>query len=188
MYVNLDKTKKMQTASLAIKNKNATKPFIPSKSRVGELRKPVVHSITPMTINKVPIQRVLDDQDLRDWVDMPDKDLTWMDAQERKQLAAYRQQLEVEKIDQAALDSIDNHGHYKTWTYDGEDYHLNLKYDTYHVTWQSKNREHYFFKGTGEDIQDKQPTRQERGQHAHVFSDLPVNLQNFIKKHFFELL
>ncbi len=182
MYMNLDKTKTMQTASLAAKNNNTTKSFISPRGTATQLdksrgvRNRIVHSITPM-----PIQRVLDDEELQDWVDMPDEDLTWMDAQERKQLVDYR-------LDRAAIASINNHGNYKTWTYDGEDYHLNLKYDTYHVTWQSKNREHYFFKGTGEDIQDKQPTKQERGQHAHVFSALPVNLQNFIKKHFFELL
>jgi hypothetical protein len=187
MYVNLGKTKVMDFLSLCTKKKNTEKSFISTRGSTtqlkvsGGVRKPVVHSITPMPINKVPIQRVLDDEELQEWVDMPSEHLSWMDAQERKQLVDYR-------LDQAAIASINNHGNYKTWTYDGEDYHLNLKYDTYHVTWQSKNREHYFFKGTGEDIQNKQPTKQERGQHAHVFSDLPVNLQNFIKKHFFELL
>lgn len=138
--------------------------------------------------DEVLVQRFLDDKELEEWADRPEDELSWMDEDERRQLAIYKQKLAANEVDKAAFNSIKQNGNYKTWKYNGENYHMNLKYDTPHITWESSSREHYFFQGSAEEIKDKQPTKKERGQHAHVFSELPINLQNFIKKNYLDLI
>lgn len=136
----------------------------------------------------------LDKEDLEAMWEMSEEDVASMglDDNEKRQLGEYRamklKEGEQAKDHEDALASINDGGNYKSWSYKGESYHINLKYNTYHITWESKQRIHYFFQGTGQEIEDKQPSKKERGQNAFVFSELPAGLQSFIKNNFFDLI
>ncbi|WP_211236697.1 DUF4157 domain-containing protein [Sporocytophaga myxococcoides] len=139
-------------------------------------------------------QFVLDDDDLEGMWEMSDEQLESLKLSddEKEQLGLYRakkaQQQKKDNDTREALDSIKGEGSYKTWSFKGESYHLNLKYGTSHVTWQTTSRMHYFYQGSGAQIKDKQPTKEERGQHGYVFSDLPADVQNFIKENYLSLI
>ena len=88
-----------------------------------------------------------------------------------------------------------------SWTQDGIDYHINLSTDTRHITKSEARRPkiHYFFQGSGTDITDKQPTKEERGKKVKVkghskiktstvFSKLPFSVQTFIKSNWMKIL
>ena len=99
-------------------------------------------------------------------------------------------------IQRVIIDDIEvnNSTNMPSWTQDGTDYHINLTSETPHVT-ASKARMpkiHFFFTGSGFEIEDKQPTKEERGRvvkvkgesirTSTVFSKLPPLVQTFIKK------
>ncbi len=91
-------------------------------------------------------------------------------------------------------------GNMPTWEQGGETYHINLTTETYHVTKEGVPKVHYFFEGSGEEIEDKQPTEAERGSKkkvkgkkgkvktSTVFSALPENVQNFVRGHWSSIL
>lgn len=94
---------------------------------------------------------------------------------------------------------VDNRTNMPTWTQDGVTYHINITTDTFHVTEEGIPKIHYFFSGTGMDIEDEQPTKQERGasrkkvkgvgkvKTKNVFSDLPIKVQDFIKDNWVQI-
>lgn len=138
------------------------------------------------------VQRVLSDEDMAEWADMPAEDCAWMDAAEKKQLAAYKAQLKLSRAEQQswddALESRVAGKECVSWDFDGKRYHINLRSATNHVTEEASPKIHYFFEGSGNSISDKQPEKKERGKNAKVFSKLPVEVQGFIKNHYSMLL
>ncbi len=89
---------------------------------------------------------------------------------------------------------VDNRTNMPTWVQNGNTYHINTTTDTSHVTKEGIPKIQYFFSGSGMDIEDQQPTQQERGKSKKkvkgvkgkvntktVFSALPANVQSFIK-------
>jgi hypothetical protein len=80
-----------------------------------------------------------------------------------------------------------------SWVQRGERWHINLKDserdNVYHVTREGSPMIHYFFKGTGEDIEGVQPSKSERGANSvqgdvhtkRSFDDLPEEVQDFVR-------
>jgi len=95
------------------------------------------------------------------------------------------------KLFQQALDGMETRSKMKSWTINGLTYHVNLTTATSHVSREGSPMIHYFFEGSGEDIADKQPTKEERGSHVKkgevntklVFSNLPAIIQEFVRTH-----
>ncbi|MEM6685257.1 MAG: hypothetical protein AAF617_05620 [Bacteroidota bacterium] len=89
-----------------------------------------------------------------------------------------------------------------TWEQGGHRYHINTSTETYHITREGNPKIHYFYKGAGEEIQDTQPTKAERGGKSKrkvkgqpgkvktktVFSALPKSVQTFIKGNYIAIL
>nr|WP_315175937.1 hypothetical protein [uncultured Flavobacterium sp.] len=63
--------------------------------------------------------------------------------------------------------------------------HLNFTTETHHFTEEGNPKKHYFFKGTGKDIQPKQCKPEERGRNSKeskfTFDSLPEEVQDFVK-------
>lgn len=106
----------------------------------------------------------------------------------------------VQRVMIAGID-VRPSGNMPTWDQGGGTYHINLTTDTYHVTKVGVPKIQYFFKGTGNDIVDTQPTGRERGKSKKkvkgvkgkvntktVFSALPDNVQTFIKANFANII
>lgn len=106
----------------------------------------------------------------------------------------------VQRVTIVAGISVDGSTNMPTWTQDGERYHLNTTTDTHHVTKEGVPKVHYFFEGSGRDIKDKRPTKAEQGGSSkkkkkgkvvktkNVFSDLPKDVQAFVKNNFGAIL
>ena len=79
-----------------------------------------------------------------------------------------------------------------SWVQNGERWHINLRNserdNVYHVTREGSPMIHYFFEGTGEDIEGVQPSKSERGARSvqgevhtkRSFDDLPQEVQDFV--------
>ncbi|MDF3026688.1 MAG: hypothetical protein K0S23_995 [Fluviicola sp.] len=133
----------------------------------------------------------LTQEELADWSTYDAKDCAWMNATQKEQLGKYKAERAAAAKRQAdttaALASIEEGMGYKSWTYSGIKYHVNMKLGTYHITEEGAQKIHYFFQGSGDTISDKQPTAKERGQHGTVFSRLPKDVQTFIKENWARL-
>lgn len=136
---------------------------------------------------KSVMQRLLSDEEVKDWAEVDDNNLDGLDEVERKQVADYKkQQAEWDH----ALKSRVTATSCVSWEYNSVTYHINLTTATYHVTKEAIPKVHYFFDGFGNDIKDKQPTKNEgHGKETKkVFSALPAEVQLFIKNNYKELL
>jgi hypothetical protein len=133
----------------------------------------------------------LTQEELAEWSTYDAKDCAWMNAAQKEQLGKYKAERAAVTKRQAdttaALASIEEGMGYKSWTYSGIKYHVNMKLGTYHITEEGAQKIHYFFQGSGNTISDKQPTAKERGQHGTVFSKLPKDVQAFIKENWARL-
>lgn len=101
-------------------------------------------------------------------------------------------QLQLEKDEADFLKSIKKKiGEMPSFKFAGQDYHINFRSETLHITLEAQTKIHYFFKTSSTQLEDAQPTKAERGGSPHTkkkFSDLPDELQFFIKKHWKKLL
>ena len=137
----------------------------------------------------------LSNEDLMQFLDSSAEEIAFMNASEKARLKKLRGlrnvELKQQDEDEAALASCREALRCVSWEYGEETYHINVYLGTYHVTKECSPKEHYFFKGTGYGIEDAQPKPKERGRisgTSKVFSQLPVDVQNFIKKHWKSLL
>ncbi|NAW59347.1 MULTISPECIES: hypothetical protein [unclassified Vibrio] len=81
-------------------------------------------------------------------------------------------------------------GGYPAFEMNNKKYHINYS-DVKHITCDTEGRTHYYFKGEGQDIQDAVgPGKKKQGkkQVKYKFSDLPINVQNFIKENYYTIL
>ncbi|WP_211230230.1 eCIS core domain-containing protein [Algoriphagus marincola] len=119
----------------------------------------------------------------------------YLDDDEKEQLGTYfynrDKDLAKSKRVKDALDSIDKSTKMSRWDYDGKTYHLNFTTETHHVTEEGNPKKHYFFEGTGADIQPKQCTPEERGRNSKeskfTFSSLPEEVRDFVKTYWYKL-
>jgi hypothetical protein len=141
-------------------------------------------------------QFVLDDEDLEGWWDLPDqwKTLT-TNPNELAQLGRYRtMKLDAQaesSRNQEALQTRVNGMRSVSWDYFGERYHINLSQGTPHVTLETNPKIHYYFEGTGEDIEPRQANKKDDKSTSgtqEMFSALNPEIQRFIKKHWSLLL
>ena len=131
-------------------------------------------------------QFVMTDEELReDWLDMDEEEWNVLEEEDIIRLKV------LKRIDEA-LGSIKDHGTFKTWKYNGIDYHVNVRSgETNHVTSETSPKIHYFFDGFGSDIKDKRCTKREQGSHPEtkkVFSGLPSEVQAFVKAYMMSLI
>lgn len=87
-----------------------------------------------------------------------------------------------------------------SWVQAGERWHINLRDserdNVYHVTREGSPMIHYFFEGTGEDIEGVQPSKSERGARSvqgevhtkRSFDDLPQEVQDFVRGNWTNIL
>ncbi|WP_100630102.1 eCIS core domain-containing protein [Algoriphagus formosus] len=163
-------------------------------------------NLTHLSIQKKPIiQLVLSGEELIDFyneklyqgktlADILDEN-DYMEEDEKEQLGTYfyNRDKDLEKSIRVAeaLKSIDKSTRMSRWDYDGKTYHLNFTTETHHVTEEGNPKKHYFFEGTGEDIQPKQCSPEERGRNSKeskfTFSSLPEEVQDFIKTQWYKL-
>jgi hypothetical protein len=155
-----------------------------------------------VTQRQVVIQRALDQDELDMWVDFD----TLEDLEEALETSDYTraEKGEIKKnwnVEKAKKDKQKKWDDVLatcvtatsciSWDFDNTRYHINLSTETYHVTKEASPKNHYFFKGTGKEIEDKQPTQKERGGDAStkgVFSELPEEIQEFIKANWDSLI
>ena len=105
----------------------------------------------------------------------------------------------IQRVRIAGID-VSNQGRMPTWEQNGKTYHINLTTETFHITEEDSPKIHYFYQGYGTDIEDKQPSKGERGGSAkkkkekktvrtkRVFSELPQAVQSFIKNNYAAIL
>ena len=156
----------------------------------------------PIIQRQVVIQRALDQAELDMWVDFD----TLEDLEEALETSDYTraEKGEIKKNWNAEKAKKDKQKKWDdvlatcvtatsciSWDFDNTRYHINVSTATYHVTEEASPKNHFFFKGTGEEIEDKQPTPEERGGDAStkgVFSELPEDIQEFIKANWNSLI
>jgi len=218
MYAQVEKSKENKDKAVAnfIAQKKSNRKqcfgFIDNRPEAIQMRRSqaMVHNDSSQqqqnSQKKQIIQLVLSDEELRGFYneklyqgktlkDILEENEGVFDANEKQQLGLY-----FSKSDEAAakairvdnaIASINESTNMKSWVYEGKKYHLNFTTQTHHVTEESNPKKHYFFEGSGMDIEPKQCTPQERGSNSReskfIFTDLPEEVQEFVKVHWSQL-
>lgn len=135
-------------------------------------------------------------EELEEWSLISDDEIAsamdGMEDDEKEQIGTYRAEkaakAKLKKEWDDALATCVRGSSCITWTYATKTYHVNISLGTFHVTLEASPKIHYFFEGTGSGITSKQAAAGERNSNSRTFSQLPKNVQEFVKANWDSLI